>query len=125
MALRDRERSGVNAALHGRFSVHPAGEGFTHVAKDSGGRGAEVWFHLSANLRLYHFARQGDLQRIQNDLGFLILCQTRMYERQFGSESGAAGFAGRFAEARSIARKVESTLVPLDSPSDLPLSTSA
>jgi len=76
---------------------------------------SELRFLISLHNGLYRAAQRGDFQKIQSTLGIVLLGETRSYEHQFGVETGTNGFARRFAEAQTIARQVESQLVPASS----------
>jgi|ERR1035437_6778633 hypothetical protein len=72
-------------------------------------------FLISVHDALYHSAESGDLQKIQSTLGMVLLGEVRTYRHQFGDDSGTNGFAKRFADAKVIADRVESQLVPISS----------
>ena len=75
----------------------------------------DLRFLISVHNGLYQAAERGDLQKIQSDLGIVILGEVRTYENRFGADTAANGFARRFAEAQTIAQQVESRLVPVSS----------
>jgi hypothetical protein len=68
---------------------------------------------LYSTLKLLEDAQKGDLTKVQERLHFMILGQVEAYEKEFGAPPIGDRFTQRFAEARSIARRFESQLVPL------------
>ena len=72
-------------------------------------------FLISVHQALYHSAESGDLQKIQSTLGMVLLGEVRTYQQHFGNETGTNGFAKRFTDAKSIADRVQSQLVPVSS----------
>jgi len=70
---------------------------------------------LGMNLGIYQAMERGDFQRAKENMGIVILGQTRTYEQQYGVPTGTNSFAQKFEAAQAIASKVESSLVPLSS----------
>jgi hypothetical protein len=75
----------------------------------------ELRFQIALNDALCHLAEKGDLQKIQPNLRMELLGAVRLYERQFGDETGTNSFARHFADAKTIADQEESQLVPISS----------
>jgi len=73
----------------------------------------EARFRISVHQALYHSAESGDLQKIQSTLGMILLGEVRRYQHQFGDETSTNSFGKRFADAKLIADRVESQLVPV------------
>jgi len=72
-------------------------------------------FRISLYDSLYHSAEKGDVRKIQNNLGIVLLGEVRTYHDNFGDETGTNSFAERYGDAKAIADRVESTLVPVGS----------
>ena len=79
-----------------------------HEAREAQGR-------LALNLGIYQLMERGDFQRAKEDMGMVILGQTRLYEDEFGVPTGTNVFAQKFATAQVIASQIESILVPISS----------
>jgi len=72
-------------------------------------------FLISVHDAMYHSAEQGDVRKIQDNLGMVLLGEVRAYQYEFGDETGTNSFAKRYQDAKTIADRVQSTLVPLSS----------
>ncbi len=72
-------------------------------------------FRVALLAATYHSAESGNFQKVKSNLGMALLIEVRSYQHQFGEETGTNNFAKRFAEAKSIADRVESQLVPISS----------
>jgi hypothetical protein len=72
-------------------------------------------FRISVHDALYHSAEQSDVRKIQSTLGIVLLGEVRAYQYEFGDETATNSFAKRYSDAKAIADRVESTLVPLNS----------
>jgi hypothetical protein len=73
-------------------------------------------------LRTYQAAERTNWTKVQSTLGMQVLALTRDYERRFGVPTGTNRFVQYFAEAKAVADRVESQLVPLSSAfTNLPL----
>jgi hypothetical protein len=73
-------------------------------------------------LRTYQAAERTNWTKVQSTLGMQVLALTRDYERKFGVPTGTNRFVQYFAEAKAVADRVESQLVPLSSAfTNLPL----
>lgn len=66
-------------------------------------------------LRTYQAAERTNWTRVQSTLGIQVLALTRDYERRFGVPTGTNRFVQYFAEAKAVADRVESQLMPLSS----------
>jgi hypothetical protein len=80
----------------------------------------ELRFQIALNDALCRLTEKGDfqkidLQNIRPDLRMELLGAVRLYERQFGDETGTNSFARHFADAKAIANQEESQLVPISS----------
>jgi hypothetical protein len=76
---------------------------------------SDARFRIAVHDGLYHSAEQGDLRKIQSTLGMVLLGEVRAYQYEFGDETGTNSFAKRYTDAKAIADRVESTLVPISS----------
>jgi hypothetical protein len=72
-------------------------------------RQGEVVFTLGA----YKAAEATNWTKVQSFLSVEIVSFTRDYERRFGVPSGTNSFANRFAEAKTVADRVEAQMVPV------------
>ena len=79
-----------------------------HEARDAQGR-------LALSLGIYQLMERGDFQRAKEDMGMVVLGQTRYYEYEFGVPTGTNFWVQKFATAQAIASQVESNLVPVSS----------
>ena len=70
---------------------------------------------LGLDLAIYQQLERGEFQRAKANLGLVILGQTRVYEQQYGVPTGTNWFAEKFAQAQTIASRVETNLVPVSS----------
>jgi hypothetical protein len=74
-------------------------------------------------LRTYQAAKHTNWTKVQGILGMQVLALTRDYEWRFGAPTGTNRFVHQFAEAKAVANRVESELVPLSSAfTNLPVS---
>lgn len=64
-------------------------------------------------LRTYQSAERTNWTKVQSVLGMQVLALTRDYERRFSAPGGTSSFARYFAEARAVADRIESRLLPL------------
>ena len=71
--------------------------------------------HIVVNASLYHSTERGDLRQIQKILGKVLAGDVRNYEERFGVETGTDSFTRPFADARSIAHRVQSGAVAISS----------
>src|SRR5271155_1912753 len=69
-------------------------------------------FRIVVHDALYHSAEQGDVRKIQSTLGMVLLGEVRASQYEFGDETGTNSFAKHFEDAKAIADRVQSTLVP-------------
>ncbi len=76
---------------------------------------SDARFRIAIHRALYHSAERGDLQKIQSTLGMVLLGEVRSYEYLFGDETGTNSFARSYADAKLIADRVQSQLVPISS----------
>jgi hypothetical protein len=76
---------------------------------------SDARFRIVVHDALYHSAERGDLQKIQSTLGMVLLGEVRAYEYEFGDETGTNSFAKHYVDAKAIADKEESQLVPISS----------
>jgi len=76
---------------------------------------SDARFLLSVHDAMYHSAEQGDVRKLQDNLGMVLLGEVRAYQFEFGDETGTNSFARRYQDAKAIADRVQSTLVPLSS----------
>jgi len=74
----------------------------------------QTQFGLLSYSALYKFAQQGDTNRLNDWLRFLIFSHYDYYERYFGGEAADGEFAKRLAEARVIAEQERTNVVTLD-----------
>lgn len=72
-------------------------------------RQGEVVFTLGA----YKAAEATNWTKVQSFLSVELLSFTRDYERRFGVPNGTNTFARRFAEAKVIADRLETQMVPV------------
>ena len=79
-----------------------------HEARDAQGR-------LALSLGIYQLMERGDFQRAKEEMGMIVLGQTRYYEYEFGVPTGTNFWVRKFATAQAIASQVESNLVPVSS----------
>ena len=75
----------------------------------------ELRFQIALNDALCNLTEKELLQKIQPDLRMELLGAVRLYERQFGDETGTNSFARHFVDAKIIADKEQSQLVPISS----------
>jgi hypothetical protein len=71
-------------------------------------------FNIRRSLRILHEAQAGDMAKITNECRMYLLGHVKVYE-DLVSESGISdSFRSSFAEARQIARDVQTNLVVLN-----------
>lgn len=71
-------------------------------------------FLIRRSLRVLHDAERGDIASITNGCRMYLLGHTKAYEDLFGNSDIPASFRASFAEARQIAREVQTNLVVFD-----------
>ncbi|MSU57854.1 MAG: hypothetical protein EXS35_06680 [Pedosphaera sp.] len=71
-------------------------------------------FVIRRSLRVLHDAERGDIASITNGCRMYLLGHTRAYETLFGESDIPDSFRASFAEARQIAREVQTNLVVFD-----------
>jgi hypothetical protein len=69
---------------------------------------------LTLTLNGYKALESTNWSRVQSLLTIELVGFTRDYEKHFGIPSGTNSFAGRFAEAKAIADRLEKQLVPMN-----------
>ncbi len=75
-------------------------------------------FNIRRSLRVLHEAESGDIAKITDGCRMYLLGHTRAYESLFGDSDVPDSFRASFAEARQIAREVQTNLV-VDDPRKL------
>jgi hypothetical protein len=71
-------------------------------------------FLIRRSLRVLHEAERGDIASITNGCRIYLLGHTKAYEDLFSDSDIPESFRASFAEARQIAREVQTNLVVLD-----------
>lgn len=71
-------------------------------------------FIIRRSLRVLHEAEHGDIASITNGCRMYLLGHTKTYEDLFGTSDIPDSFRASFAEARRIARDVQTNLVVFD-----------
>jgi hypothetical protein len=74
----------------------------------------ETKFGLLSYSALYKFAQQGDTNRLNDRLRFLIFSHYDYYERYFSNETVDTYFSKHLEEARVIAEQERTNVVTLD-----------
>jgi hypothetical protein len=69
---------------------------------------------LIFTLNAYQAAQSTNWVKVQSFLDIGLLALTRDYDRQFGIQRATKKFASRFADAKTIADRIEKTLVPIE-----------
>ena len=75
----------------------------------------ESEFRISVELSFYKALQRGEVQKVQNQIGIILLSETRYYEHTFGFPTGTNFFTKHFAAARELSLQIERTMVPLSS----------
>jgi hypothetical protein len=71
-------------------------------------------FNIQRSLRVLREAERGDISKITNGCRMYLLGHTRAYEALVSESEVPDSFRGTFAEARQIAREVQTNLVVFD-----------
>lgn len=71
-------------------------------------------FNIQRSLRVLHEAERGDIAKIASGCRMYLLGHTRAYEALVSEPEVPDSFRGTFAEARQIAREVQTNLVVFD-----------
>jgi hypothetical protein len=69
---------------------------------------------LTLTLNGYKALESTSWSKVQSLLTIEMVAFTRDYEKHFGIPTGTNSFAGRFAEAKAIADRLEKQLVPMN-----------
>lgn len=74
---------------------------------------SDAQFRISVGLSHYQFLKDGEIERVQGRIGFLLWSEMREYERKYGVPSGADPFVRKFTAAKIIAEQNKPTMVDL------------
>ena len=75
---------------------------------------ADTEFNIRRSLHVLHAAESGDIAKLTNSCRMYLLGHTRAYEGLVSESDVPDSFRGTFAEARQIAREVQTNLVVFD-----------